>query len=186
MKFRPLVWFRVSAGYSYRDATEVTPMLTDRFRFHRWNCETGEKQKQIRYLGFSAKLWRLCSAWSFLLYSFDALALNSSAELYVQKYAEKKIRSAGKGEWGQQNNWLQLRYPCQHASLVCFPFIHRADARHLSINRIWPVKCFFLLLWPYRCDRRRIPLITDLEYDVFITEHVPKTQLVVISVTSSV
>ena len=36
-----------------------------------------------------------------------------------------------------------------------------------------------------RCDRRRIPLITDLEYDVFIREHVAKTQMVVISVTSS-
>lgn len=36
-----------------------------------------------------------------------------------------------------------------------------------------------------RCDRRKIPLVTDLEYDCFITEHVPRTQLLVVSVTSS-
>ncbi|XP_032221185.2 uncharacterized protein LOC116603703 [Nematostella vectensis] len=36
-----------------------------------------------------------------------------------------------------------------------------------------------------RCDRRKIPVITDLEYDVFISDHVPRTQLVVVSVTSS-
>ncbi|XP_067023611.1 uncharacterized protein [Acropora muricata] len=36
-----------------------------------------------------------------------------------------------------------------------------------------------------RCDRRKIPLVTDLEYDSFISEHVPRTQLLVVSVTSS-
>lgn len=37
----------------------------------------------------------------------------------------------------------------------------------------------------FRCDRRRIPIITDLEYDIFLNEHVPRTQMIVISVTSS-
>jgi len=36
-----------------------------------------------------------------------------------------------------------------------------------------------------RCDKRRIPYIMDLEYDIFIKEHVPKTQLIVISIISS-
>lgn len=36
-----------------------------------------------------------------------------------------------------------------------------------------------------RCDRRKIPHVTDLEYDSFISDHVPRTQLLVVSVTSS-
>jgi len=42
-----------------------------------------------------------------------------------------------------------------------------------------------LSFFMYRCDRRKIPLVMDLEYDTFITEHVPRTQLLVVSVTSS-
>lgn len=43
----------------------------------------------------------------------------------------------------------------------------------------------FFVLYVYRCDRRKIPVVMDLEYDTFITEHVPRTQLLVVSVTSS-
>ena len=46
-----------------------------------------------------------------------------------------------------------------------------------NCNRVHSFSC--------RCDRRKIPLVTDLEYDAFITDHVPRTQLLVVSVTSS-
>eukprot|EP00794_Sanderia_malayensis_P006085 gene6085-6788_t len=36
-----------------------------------------------------------------------------------------------------------------------------------------------------RCDKRRMPNITDMEYDIFLTERVPRTQLMVISIVSS-
>eukprot|EP00795_Rhopilema_esculentum_P002467 gene2467-18125_t len=36
-----------------------------------------------------------------------------------------------------------------------------------------------------RCDKRKIPCIQDLEYDVFINQHVPSTQLIVVSIVSS-
>lgn len=37
----------------------------------------------------------------------------------------------------------------------------------------------------FRCDKRRMPYIMDLEYDAFVREHVPKTQLIVISIIST-
>eukprot|EP00112_Aurelia_sp_Birch-Aquarium-sp1_P002876 Seg1319.12 transcript_id=Seg1319.12/GoldUCD/mRNA.D3Y31 product="putative protein C3orf20" protein_id=Seg1319.12/GoldUCD/D3Y31 len=36
-----------------------------------------------------------------------------------------------------------------------------------------------------RCDKRRMPFIADLEYDAFIGDSVPKTQLIVVSIVSS-
>ena len=49
----------------------------------------------------------------------------------------------------------------------------------------WEFNHSVALLFFDRCDRRKIPLVTDLEYDSFISEHVPRTQLLVVSVTSS-
>lgn len=49
----------------------------------------------------------------------------------------------------------------------------------------WEFNQSVALLFFDRCDRRKIPLVTDLEYDSFISEHVPRTQLLVVSVTSS-
>ena len=36
-----------------------------------------------------------------------------------------------------------------------------------------------------RCDKHRIPLLRDLEFDEFLNSHVPSEQLVVVCVTSS-
>ena len=54
-------------------------------------------------------------------------------------------------------------------------------------NIVWLTISLFadFSFFTYRCDRRKIPLVMDLEYDTFITEHVPRTQLLVVSVTSS-
>ena len=58
--------------------------------------------------------------------------------------------------------------------------VHHGNIVWLTIS-LFAVFSFFT----YRCDRRKIPLVMDLEYDTFITEHVPRTQLLVVSVTSS-
>ena len=50
---------------------------------------------------------------------------------------------------------------------------------------VFTVKLYCVHSFSCRCDRRKIPLVTDLEYDAFITDHVPRTQLLVVSVTSS-
>ena len=42
-----------------------------------------------------------------------------------------------------------------------------------------------LLVYSFRCDKRKAPNICDLEFDVFIQSHVPKEQLVVVMVLSS-
>jgi len=59
----------------------------------------------------------------------------------------------------------------------------------LPLGSLCPVSWEFnhsvAMLFFGRCDRRKIPLVTDLEYDSFISEHVPRTQLLVVSVTSS-
>lgn len=38
---------------------------------------------------------------------------------------------------------------------------------------------------PCKCDKRKVPYIRDLEYDVFLLSHVPKHQLIIICVTST-
>ena len=36
-----------------------------------------------------------------------------------------------------------------------------------------------------RCDRRRLPLIRDVEFDVFMKGHVPDEQIIVLVITHS-
>lgn len=39
---------------------------------------------------------------------------------------------------------------------------------------------------PCKCDKRRPPYLSDLEYDVFLQSHVPRDQIVVVCVLSSI
>ena len=59
---------------------------------------------------------------------------------------------------------------------------------NVQIATLWrhtvSVQNINLYVFYFRCDKRKVPTVTDIEFDTLLLE-LPKTQLVVISVISS-
>jgi hypothetical protein len=80
------------------------------------------------------------------------------------------------------------------AHTVQYPLTITADVSEIGRKR-WKVGCPVALrtkilhrlsnLPSCKCDKRRIPRITDVEYDKYMQTHVPRNQLVVVIITDS-